>query len=230
MAARDGRSSSSLLRKARRYVQRRWNTKEYVVIFKTPTCPESPASEGDQGHLFRMATPEDIPWMARHLGVWATWCQGGGPVSSAEPMLREQMEGKDITVIGVENRDDGALVFITYLSLDDFSLQLLGSAFTPGSDVSIRRSWVPPEHRRKGFAARGEIFAEAEAARRGLKGIWGYVQADNTASLAMHRKLGYEHRGRACIRTRLKRRYAGIRLDPTADWRMERIAYSISYL
>ena len=230
MATRKNRPSSSLLRKVRGYARRRWNTKEYVVIFKTPADPESLADQGDEGFRFRVATPEDIPWMTRYLGAWATWCQGGQPVSSAEPMLRKQMADRDIIIVGQENRQDGALVFITYLCHDDFSLRLLDSAFIPGSEVSIRGSWVPPAYRRKGLASRGEMFAEAEAARGGLKGIWGYVQTDNAVSLAMHRKLGYEHRGRARIRTRLKRRYAGIRLDPGADWRMERNPYAISHL
>ena len=92
MSAREKWSKVRLLRRARRYIQRRWGCKEYVVYFKSPTEPEPGADRSDDRLIFRVARPEDIPWMSQYLGKWASWCHDGKEVPSAEPILREQLK------------------------------------------------------------------------------------------------------------------------------------------
>jgi len=211
-------------------VRRRWNTKEYVAYFKSlvDAPPDTAGKDGE--FLFRVATAEDIAWMSEHLGTWASWCRGGAPVANVDEVVREQFAEQDITVVGAENRPDGALVYVVWLCRNDFVFTLLPNDMTAGSKMSVRRVWVPPDRRGKGIATDGQLFAEAAATARGLKGFWSFIQTENSGSLALHQKLGYEERGRACIRTRLKRRYAGVRFEPAEDWRMVRIPYSMSHL
>ena len=230
MSVRPDHSPSRLLSKVRRFARRRWNCKEYVLYFK-PLSEANPNADRQDGPLlFRVATPQDIAWMSRYLGAWASWCRGGEPAASAEPLLREQFAENDITIVGAESRPGGAPVYVADLCRDEFGLRLLADAFNSGSEVSIRRVWVAPSHRRQGVASRGETFAAAEAARRGLRGIWSFVRIDNKASQAMHRKLGYVDRGRGRILTRLGRRYAAVRLDPADNWRKQRVDYCVSHL
>jgi ribosomal protein S18 acetylase RimI-like enzyme len=219
-----------LWRQARGFVRHRWNSKEYIVYHKSLEGLERQADDLEGRFRFFVATLDDIAWMTPYLGAWARWSIGGREVSSAEPVLREQFDGEDFTVAGAENRPDGALVFILHLSRDDFSLRFLGDAFNPESDVSVRRGWVSPDHRRQGIANAGVRFAEAECARRGLKNVWNFVETRNTASQGMHDKLGYADRGRARIITRPWGRCAGLRLDPATRWRTRRIPFAISHL
>jgi GNAT superfamily N-acetyltransferase len=224
------RPQGRLLRKVRGYVRRRWNTKEYVTYFKSLVDPPSDSAWQNDEFLFRIATVEDVPWMSEHLHAWASWCRGGAPVANIDEVVREQFGQRDITVVGAENRPDGALVYVVWLCHDDFAFTLLPDDATAESHMAVRRVWVPPDYRGKGLATGGQVFAEGAATARGLKGLWSFVRTDNPGSLALHQALGYEDRGRARIVTQLKRRYAGIRLDPAADWPMKRIPYSISHL
>lgn len=229
-ANREDSPSSGPQRRARRFLGRWWNCREYVVYYKSLAGAGRPAEVADDRVRFFVAQPSDIPWMSPHLGAWASWCRGGKETPGAEPVLREQFVGDDFTIAGAENKPGGALVFVLHVSHDDFSLALLGDAFVPSREVTLRRGWVSPDHRRQGVATGGLLFAEAEAARRGLTGIWNYVETRNAASRAMHLKCGYEDRGRARWLTRFGLRYASIRLDPAEKWQTRRIPRAMTGL
>ena len=123
-----------------------WNRKEYVVYLKT--LEEIDSISDDLDVMFRLASTVDIPWMSdnsTHMG------------DAAEQLLRQQfLHTRDLTVIGVSKDQSHTLVFSAWLSFEDFGLTLLGDHARSG-DVSIRRIWVPPTHRRKGLASRGCI-------------------------------------------------------------------------
>jgi len=179
---------------------------------------------------FFVAGPQDIGRLAGQLGQWATWCNGGKPTPDASGVLAEQFANGDMTVVGVEDKPDGAAVAILVYSRKDFSSDLLGDSFNSQSHAAVRRGWVAPEHRGRGIAAAAAEFAHAQAARNGIGGIWAFVLVENAASRRLHAKLGFKEAGLTKIVTRFKRRRVGIRLGESAAWSFRRIPFEQSGL
>jgi hypothetical protein len=173
-----------------------WKTVDNVVFVKTLTDKSSiPKSEAIG---FRNADVADMPWLCRnmaHLG------------SKAELILGQQFVGNDVTIIGMTKEQPDVLAFSAWLSHDDFGLSLLGGDVAPG-DVSVRRVWVPPIMRKRGFASLGMEYAEHAAMQVRARRIWSFVEVDNIPSIGLHKKGGYSEFGHVKLKMRFGTRLA----------------------
>ncbi|MGB2753735.1 MAG: GNAT family N-acetyltransferase [Phycisphaerae bacterium] len=207
---------AAVLRRVRSLAWRRW---EYVVFRKV--LGEEVAGALQVDVEFRVAGPEDIPWISRQIDHLTD--------AQAERLLKEQFQGRDITVVGVSAGAEPGLMFSAWLSHDGLDLRALGDRVGP-DDVSIRRVEVPERCRRRGLATRGMRFAEQAAWKAGRRRIWSLVLTDNVASLGLHQKLGYEDRGRVRLVRWFGKCYVRTRLAGDLRWSKVRVANDVSKL
>ena len=190
----------------RRVVRSVWSCQKYVVYRKDLDTGYQPVRP--QGVRFRLASMEDLSWMCDqmdHLG------------DHAEPILLQQLQETDMTVVGLTEEGPPELVFSLWLSHGDFGLRLLNK-HTGAADVSIRRVWVPPARRQMGIATQGFLFAQHVAKEAGICRFWSFVDEDNIASRRLHQKRGYQDFGRIRFVKRFRKRYAKSRLVGQHGW------------
>jgi RimJ/RimL family protein N-acetyltransferase len=196
-----------------------WWSLDYVV-FRKDLEPGPPDVE-KENLSFRVARPEDIPWMSREMHHLAA--------DRAERLLRQQFSEEDLTILGVSKDAEQRLVFTVWVSHKGLDLRALAEHVQPG-DLSMRRAWVPERARRRGLATRGMRFAEEAARQAGVKRLWSLVLTDNVASLRLHRRLGYEERGRVRLVKRFGKCYTRCRLREDDRWTTRRVPEDVSGL
>lgn len=195
-----------------------WKTTDHVVFCK-PLASDATVRESPDIN-FRIAEETDFQWMCdnmSHLG------------EKAEFIIRQQYAGKDVTVVGSTNEEPDIMAFSTWLSHDDFAFTLLGDAVAT-NDVSVRRVWVPPVMRKRGFASLGMSYLEHAAFQIGARKIWSFVETDNVPSLLLHEKLGYAEYGHIKLLMRFGRRYASTMPAAHDKWTTQRVPVEVSKL
>jgi RimJ/RimL family protein N-acetyltransferase len=173
-----------------------WRTREYVALDK---IINNEVVENINNIIsFRVAEEDDIPWICNNME------QLGEMV---EEIIRQQFTGNDLTIIGTTKEQPDILAFSVWLSHNDRAFPLLDKAVAPG-EVSVRRVWVPPIMRKKGFATLGMEFFEYAAFSAGIRKIWSFVETDNVNSILLHEKLNYNKYAIITIKKRFGRAYA----------------------
>jgi GNAT superfamily N-acetyltransferase len=190
----------------RRVVRLVWWRHKYLVYRKSLCQVILPVDL--PGIQFRVATSEDIPWLCGQM------TQLG---NRAEKILSQQFQRGDMTVIGVSEDEPQELVFSLWLSQEDFGLKLLNDGVGV-EDVSIRRVWVRPTHRRMGLARQGLSFAEYVTKEAGISQLWSFVQENNVPSRKLHEKREFEDFGRIRFVKILWKRFARTRTNKQRKW------------
>jgi ribosomal protein S18 acetylase RimI-like enzyme len=183
-----------------------WECQKYIVYRKSSDEVRCESSSGNVH--FRLATIDDLPWIVEqmaHLG------------DTAEKVLREQFDGRDMTVIAKSTTARPELVCMMGISHEDYGLRLLGDEVGP-DDVSFRRLWVRPTWRRRGLAERCMQFSGEAARNEGAPQLWSFVLENNTASCLLHRKLHYDDFGRIRLINRLGSRIAKTQTVAKERW------------
>lgn len=181
-----------------RAVHSLWSRKKYIVYRKDICTADHPSLL--PGVRFRLAGIHDLSWMCD---------QRDDLGDKAEPILRQQFIGKDMTAIGVKEGNQPELIFSTWISHEDYCLILLDDYIGNG-DASLRRVWVRPTQRRTGLAKQGFSFVEYAAKEAGIPRLWSFALQDNVASINLHEKMGYRVCGHIHLIKRLQKRYVKI--------------------
>lgn len=110
-----------------------------------------------------------------------------------EPRTMDQMrdwfdakERHEFPVMGLVDDDEHLVGFATYGHFRAYA----GYRHTVEHSVYVHR-----EHRGRGYGLRMMSSLMSEAQRRGVHAMVGIIDAQNRASIAMHEKLGFSHRG-----------------------------------
>jgi len=150
--------------------------------------------------VFREAHAGELDWLTDqlvHMG------------RRRQELLERQFGPGDATVIGV-TPDGSEVIFHVWLSRESLAFDLLGPHVGP-KDVSTRRLWVSPAHRRRGIASKGLRFVDCVAAEKSYESICAFVEERNVPSRGLHEGLGYEDYGRIVLRSRFGRKFARVR-------------------
>lgn len=130
----------------------------------------------------------------------------------------DRIASDDVAILGVSPDGTGKLLYVSWISRHDRLFRLLLDGPASANDACSRRIWTPEPVRRRGLARRGLRYAEKVAHDAGVPRLWAFVLAGNRASLALHRKLGYEQAGVLRVGRHLGRRIADYRPTGQRRW------------
>ena len=199
----------------RRALHSLWSRKKYIVYRKDLCTADQPSRL--PGVRFRLAGIQDIPWMCD---------QRDDLGDKAEPILRQQFQGTDMTAIGVTEGNRPELVFSVWLSHEDYGLSLLEDN-VGSEDVSIRRVWVGVSRRNMGLATQGLAFAEHAARKEGIPLFWSFVLENNVPSRRLHEKMRYADFARIELVKQFRGRYTRFRTIEQDQWHVRALPNGI---
>ena len=132
--------------------------------------------------------------------------------------LVDRIRAHELTVLGVSPMDCRMVMYVSVASRNNQLFRLLPEDVTGPDDVCSQGIWVPSICRKKGIAVRGLRFVEYAASQAGVRQLWAFVKVGNSASLGLHRTLGYEQYGLLHAGRRLGKRVARLQRTGQRRW------------
>lgn len=179
------------------------------VLFTKELNATTPRSEYHDV-TFRVACERDVS-LAASLHKRYDGCR-------APHDLAERIRANELAVLGVSPTDPGDVVYVSVASANSRFFRLLPPQMTGPHDRCSQGIWVPGPYRGKGIAQRGVQFMEHAAYQAGAPRLWAFVKANNKASVALHRTLGYEQYGLFRAGRRFGKRIAQLRPAGQRRW------------